>query len=192
MPGQSQARGGREAQKARTREALVQAARTLERPSVGAAADAAGISRATAYRYFPTQDALDVELDRDVYWRDVERLVHSTASLEVGARINRLIDAIVARVSSDERHVRKALRLYHDNWLRDPAVPGRRGGRMEWIDALIAPLPATVRRKLRLPLALAIGPDQVTMLHDVARLEPKEIARVLKWSAAAMLKAAED
>src|SRR5689334_13134705 len=53
---------GRTAQKQRTRAALVAAARDLIAeglaPSVEATADAASISRTTAYRYFPNQRAL--------------------------------------------------------------------------------------------------------------------------------------
>jgi AcrR family transcriptional regulator len=52
-------------QKSRTRAALVEAAARLLRdgpPTVAEAADAARISRATAYRYFPTQEALLVEV----------------------------------------------------------------------------------------------------------------------------------
>src|SRR3954471_19020943 len=53
---------GRTAQKRRTRDALVAAAREVvargETPTVEAAAEAAGISRATAYRYFPNQHVL--------------------------------------------------------------------------------------------------------------------------------------
>jgi hypothetical protein len=133
---------------------------------------------------------LEIELDREAYWLEIEALIASTSSLDVAERINRLIDAVVAKVASDERHVRRALRVYHDTWLRDPSTSNRRGARMEWIDALLAPLPIATRKRLRNPLALAIGPDQVTMLHDVAGLESSEIAEVLKWSAAAMVKAA--
>ena len=54
--------GGRLAQKRRTREALIASARELvangEAPTVEAAAEAASISRTTAYRYFPNQRAL--------------------------------------------------------------------------------------------------------------------------------------
>src|SRR6478752_3866668 len=54
--------GGRTAQKTRTRNALVAAARELvangENPTVEQAAAAASISRATAYRYFPNARAL--------------------------------------------------------------------------------------------------------------------------------------
>ena len=54
--------GGRSAQKARTRDALIAAARDLVAagvtPTVEEAAEAASISRTTAYRYFPSQRAL--------------------------------------------------------------------------------------------------------------------------------------
>src|SRR5258706_16036948 len=54
--------GGRSAQKSRTRAALVAAARELvaagTTPTVEDAAEAASISRTTAYRYFPTKRAL--------------------------------------------------------------------------------------------------------------------------------------
>ena len=53
---------GRVHQKARTRQALVRAARQLlvegTTPTVEQTAAAASISRATAYRYFPNQRAL--------------------------------------------------------------------------------------------------------------------------------------
>ena len=192
MKSQSQGRSGRAAQKARTRLAIFNAAKALGRPTVEAAADAAGVSRATAYRYFPTQDALDIELDREEYWQDIEALVASMATLNLADRLDKLIDAVVAKVTSEERHVRQALRVYHDSWLRDSNVPNRRGGRMEWIDALLTSAPIKVRKSLRLPLALAIGPDQVVMLRDVAGLEPHQIAEVLKWSASAMLRAATE
>jgi len=56
---------GRVAQKRRTRNDLLRAAQLLrergEVPTVAGAADHAGISRATAYRYFPTQEALLAE-----------------------------------------------------------------------------------------------------------------------------------
>src|SRR4051794_41876242 len=53
---------GRTTQKARTRAALIDAARRLlaagRTPSVEDAAEAAAVSRATAYRYFPNRRAL--------------------------------------------------------------------------------------------------------------------------------------
>src|SRR5215470_13695957 len=53
---------GRSAQKLRTRQALMDAAVELVRagqhPTVSAVADRVGVSRATAYRYFPGQDLM--------------------------------------------------------------------------------------------------------------------------------------
>src|SRR5918997_4358132 len=61
------ARDPRANQKERTRAALVTAAAELLRrgaapPTVAAAGEAAKVSRATAYRYFPTQEALLIEV----------------------------------------------------------------------------------------------------------------------------------
>ena len=49
---------------------------------------------------------------------------------------------------------------------------------------------AEVRESLRLALALAIGPDPVTMLKDVAGLDAEQTRRVLKSAARSMLHAA--
>ena len=53
---------GRAAQKLRTRQALMDTAVALvkegRRPSVSVVADQAGVSRATAYRYFPSQELM--------------------------------------------------------------------------------------------------------------------------------------
>src|SRR5262249_15322283 len=61
---------GRVNQKRRTRAALVEAAKQLVgegvTPTVAQAAEAALVSRTTAYRYFPTQDSLLLELAVDL------------------------------------------------------------------------------------------------------------------------------
>src|SRR5215203_5771046 len=62
--------------------------------------------------------------------------------------------------------------------------------RMDWIDKTISPLPAEAREGFRLSLALAIGPDPVTMLKDVAGLDAERTRRVLKRAERAMLRAA--
>ena len=54
---------------------------------------------------------------------------------------------------------------------------------MDWIDKTISPVPAEARESLRLALALAISPDAVTMLKDVARLDAEQTRRVLKSAA---------
>ena len=69
------------AQKLRTRAALLDAARSLVadgiEPTIAEVADAAMVSRATAYRYFPTQEALLVEVPLDEAAPTVESLVRT-------------------------------------------------------------------------------------------------------------------
>ena len=195
----SQARG-RTLQKARTRAAIVDGAQRISRegsiPSVEQAAAAAGVSRATAYRYFPTQEALHVELASKAAWLPVEMRLRAMTSPDVESRLVALIDLVGAAVAENEVHVRTGLRVYQDTWLRSPRgtepTPVRRGRRKEWLDKVLEPLPlmpADKLARLRAALALAVGPDPVVMLSDVAGLSTDEATSVLRWAGIALLRA---
>src|SRR5215471_17416466 len=90
---------GRYKQKRRTRAALLTAARALIQqgtiPSVADAADAADVSRRTAYRYFPTQEQLltEVQLERE---RPIFERVFAAPELahDVEARLDVLVRTI--------------------------------------------------------------------------------------------------
>src|SRR5687768_8301366 len=111
-------------QKARTRSAIVEAAQRQQQdggqtPTVARAAEAAGVSRATAYRYFPTQQALLIEV------ADISPAVAATeaalAELEtddVERRMLHLLDAFNPIALAEETHFRQALWVYLDTWLR--------------------------------------------------------------------------
>jgi hypothetical protein len=51
-------------------------------------------------------------------------------------------------------------------------------------------VPAEVHESLRLALALAISPDALTTLKDVAGLDAEQTSSVRKWAGRAMLRAA--
>src|SRR5829696_8937728 len=92
----SSGRTGRVNQKARTRHALIAAARELliqgDTPSVEDAAAAATISRATAYRYFPNQRSLLAAAHPEV---EITSLLGSDPAVEPEARL----DAVVKRMA---------------------------------------------------------------------------------------------
>ncbi|HET7483433.1 MAG TPA: TetR/AcrR family transcriptional regulator, partial [Actinomycetota bacterium] len=85
---------GRARQKSRTRRALIEAARESFReghvPTIATAAELADISRATAYRYFPTQ----LDLLRAVMEVDVEGLLAAidVAGDDARERVHALVD----------------------------------------------------------------------------------------------------
>ena len=111
-------------QKARTRAAIVEAAQQLDNlgstPTVAEAAVEAGVSRATAYRYFPTQQALLVELtDVTPSVLPVEELLASLTTDDVEQRLLLLLDTFGPVVLAHEDELRRALWVYLDTWLRN-------------------------------------------------------------------------
>ena len=190
-------------QKARTRAAIVEAAQKLradtgETPTVAHAATVAGVSRATAYRYFPTQEALALEvanINPDVAATEATLSGLTTDDLE--QRLLTLLDAFNPIVLAKEAHFRRALWVYQDTWLRShrsgeetPAV--REGRRMRWLDQVLEPLaamPDDRKQRLRAALALTLGGDSVVVMKDVCRLDDDEALDVLRWTATAILRA---
>ena len=190
-------------QKARTRAAIVEAAERLrseagDTPTVARAARAAGVSRATAYRYFPTQEALDVELaDITPSVAATEAALASLDTDDVEERLLTLLDAFNPVALAEEPHYRRALWVYLDTWLRsrrsdDEAPAVREGRRMRWLDEVLAPLgdlDEERRARLRAALALTLGMDSLVVLKDVCGLEDDEALDVLRWVATALLRA---
>jgi AcrR family transcriptional regulator len=190
-------------QKARTRGALVEAARALLRagtpPTVPEAADAAKVSRATAYRYFPTQEALLVELaDIGPASAPVEEMLAGLKSEEVDERVLGLVDTFNSVVVAEEAPMRNALRIYLDTWLQNQrggaaAPPVREGRRMRWLEEALVParrqLAPEQFRRLQAVLALTTGIEALVVMKDVCRLDDERALATLRWAAAALLEA---
>jgi len=189
-------------QKARTRAAIVEAAQQLradtsETPSVAQAATVAGVSRATAYRYFPTQEALELEvagISPEV--AATEAALAKLTTDDVEQRLLALLDSFNPIVLAEEAHFRRALFVYQDTWLRShrnseetPAI--REGRRMRWLDRVLEPLamPDDRKQRLRAALALTLGSDSLVVMKDVCRLDDDEALAILRWTAAAILRA---
>jgi AcrR family transcriptional regulator len=165
---------------------------------VAGAAERAGVSRATAYRYFPTQEALQVEL-ADVSPRvtSVEEAIANLSTRDVEGRLLTLLDTLAPITLAEEEHFRRALHVYQDTWLRSrrnggdnpPAV--REGRRIRWLDAVLEPLelPDDRKRRLRSALALTLGIDSLVVMKDVCGLDDEEALDVLRWTAERLLRA---
>ena len=188
--------GGRTAQKQRTRTALIDAARALvargESPTVEDAAEAASISRATAYRYFPNQRDLLIAAHPEI---DAFSLLPADPPADVAARLDlavqRLAELIVETESQQRTMLRLSLELDDDGRRR---LLLRQGRAIEWLEEALAPLHERMsdRELHRLAVAIrsAIGIEAFVWLVDVAGLDRHDAAALMRWSASALLRAA--
>ena len=193
---------GRVNQKRRTWAALVAAAAELLRrgkvPTIAEVADAALVSRATAYRYFPTQDLLLAAAAVDLVAKEqTARLLQRAAE---PADPEERVDAVVRADHAMTLAHEAAFRTYLSATLArrtpdDPArVPRRPGNRLRWFAEALAPIreqldPTTFRRLLS-ALSLCVGIESIIVTRDVCALEPAEAEEVKRWAAQALLQAA--
>src|SRR3954447_6585663 len=107
---------GRASQKNRTRKALAAAAADLIRkggvPTITDAAEAAGISRATAYRYFPTQDMLLAEVA--LFAAGGPLFPQTVGDEPIPEAVGRLVRRVGVWAYANEKPLRTLLRLSLD------------------------------------------------------------------------------
>lgn len=187
---------GRSRQKARTREAIVVAARDLiaasEMPTVEQAADAAGVSRATAYRYFPNQRDMLVAAHPEI---DATSLLGSEPPEAVGARLDRVVNEMTRMLIDNEPELRTMLRLSleSDGSHRERLLL-RQGRAIGWIDDALRPLRKDLSkaelRRLVYAIRCAVGIEALVWLCDVGGLSRGAAVDLMRWSARGLLRAA--
>ena len=197
--------GGREKQKRRTRNALLAAASGLARqgkaPTVADVAEAADISRRTAYRYFPTQEQLLAEIGLEQTRPAIEAAIAKAAACaDPETSLDIVVQAVQQAAFKNEGLLSAMVRLSLERRLGNQGargepqptpVRGRR--RIDWIKAALVP----VRRKLsrrefeRLvsALTLCIGIEAVIALRDIRALDSGESISVCRWAARSLLRA---
>jgi AcrR family transcriptional regulator len=186
---------GRRNQKARTREALVAAARELlgtgVTPTVEEAAAHAAVSRTTAYRYFPNQRALVGAAHPEI---DRASLLPDDPPDDPGERLA-LVVAETTRIVLDwEPQLRASLRLSLEPG-QEPTGPVLRRGRViGWLEDALSPLatshPELDRRRLATAIRAATGIEAFVWLVDVAGLPREDAASTMRWTGRALLRAA--
>jgi AcrR family transcriptional regulator len=182
--------GGRARQKQRTRAALVAAARELiadgEVPTLDAVAERSGISRTSAYRYFPNQSALLAVAHPEV--QAASLLTHPHES-DVAKRLDDVVCQFTELIIRTERQQRTMLRL---SLTAEPAeLPLRQGRAIGWITEALEPLrqelTPTELHRLVLAIRATIGIESLVWLIDVAGLSREQARRLMRRSAAALL-----
>lgn len=194
-------REGRSHQKQRTRSLLLAAALELAKagttPTVANVAKRANVSRANAYRYFPTAELLMTEAALtagspmsvgDVFLPDT---VASPLSTE---RADLMVQAIHSAVCRDITKVRLFMRATLDH-------SGSHGGagrdhalRMQLIDFALAPLTSQITparlSTLRSAIAVIVGLETMLTFANVLHVDVDEALRVKRWAVKGLIEAA--
>lgn len=188
---------GRTRQKTRTKEAINAATRDLLRagviPTVEQAADTAGVSRATAYRYFPNSRDLLVAAHG---FLEAPSLVPEGTTDDAEARLAAVVDKITEAIAADEAAYRAMLRISLEPGAHGDELALRVGRRILWVEDAIESVKSRLgtRRFNRLVRAIAacIGIEVLVWMTDVAKMSKHEALRTMRWSAQALLRAALD
>lgn len=186
--------------RARTRRLLLDTAMALMQagriPSVTDVAEAAAVSRATAYRYFPTQAAL---VQAAVGEALGPILAWASDEPDAEARVEELLAFAYPRIDEYEATLRAALLMAMEQWSRRRAgtlgdeAPIVRGNRRELLGSAIAPLKGKVGKvefdRLRQALSLLFGTEAFVVLKDIWGLDGERARAVALWSAHALVRA---
>jgi AcrR family transcriptional regulator len=186
---------GRVSQKQRTRAALVTAARQLvaegDTPTVDVTAERAGISRTTAYRYFPNQAALLAAAHPEIA---TTTLLPASAPTDVAERLEIVVARVTDIVVDTEPQQRTMLRLSLEPGAGRRELLLRQGRVIGWLEEALVPLtddlgPDGVRR-LAIAIRSAIGIESFVWLTDVAGLSTADTLETMRWTARSLLDAA--
>ena len=186
---------------ARTRDLMVRTAVGLmqrgQSPSVSEAAEMAGVSRATAYRYFPSQSALvdavvDHALGPILHW--------DCGSTDAVERVQDLLASSNSRIVEFEATFKAALGLSLQQWAqsRNGTPAGgpqfRRGHRIDLLEKALAPLRGALTEaqfsRLAKALSLVFGIEVVLVLKDIWKVDVDEMQDIATWTARTLVRAA--
>lgn len=189
--------------RARTRRLMLAAATRLMQagtiPSITDVAEAADVSRATAYRYFPSQAALvhavvDEALGPILDWK--------SGSRDARVRTKSLLTASIPRIEAFEATFRAALKHALDQWaMRNARTESSepqftRGHRIALLRDAVAPLAGSMAPhmldRLTRALSLLFGIEALIILKDIWGMEGEEAREVILWAADLLVASADN
>ncbi len=187
---------GRAGQKHRTRSALIAAARDLvarsgRPPTVAEAAEAASISRTTAYRYFPTQRSLLIAAHPET---QATSMLPSDIGDDPEERLEAAVRGFLTMVVDTEPQQRTMLRLSLESDATTRDLPLRQGRAIGWFTEALAPLIPQLGAEGVLQVAVGVravaGIEALVWLVDVAGASQRDAVEQMVWSSVAVLRRA--
>jgi AcrR family transcriptional regulator len=188
-------------QKRRTRQDLLQAAARLMKsgrtPTLAEVADEALVSRATAYRYFSSQEGLLAEAPLDGVTPTPEKLFADDTSTDPEQRLLKADAALHEMIWGNQTQCRLMLAHLIEQAAkaegdREPLL--RQNRRTNLIEAALAPardqFDDGVYRKLCAALALVLGTESMVVFRDVLQMDDPDAWEVESWAVRVLVRAA--
>lgn len=167
--------------------------------SITQLSDICGISRATAYRYFPTKsDLISAVVEQSLgpifFWTSDKEKVED--------RINDFLVFAFPQMLKHEGVLRAALRLSLQQWAmeRSKIVEQSqklvRGNRKEILSRLLQPLkqqlPEEVYNNVIYSISIIYGSEIFMVLKDIWNLENQQVITLVQWIAKAIINQAKE
>ena len=188
----------REAQRRRTRQAVVDAAAGLlaqgKTPSIAEIAEAAEVSRRTVYMYFSSLDHLLADAALEATRETIEPKFKLAG--DPAQRVEGMVRAMWQNAEATEALGRTIIRHTiasrdTDGWSTGPRRGYRRAG---WVELALEPVRARLSEeqfdRLVSALMLLVGWEALVVLRDTRGLSPAEAEDVSAWAATSLLAAA--
>ena len=165
-------------------------------PSVAETAVRSKVSRATAYRYFPSRSAL-ITAVIDSSLGPVR--THASDLPGTRERLHELFKNTFPRFKEFEPQLRAAAQLSLEQWAQERAglleeEPYRRGHRVRILEHALEPLapdlPQPGYDRLHRALSVVYGIEPYVILKDIWGVSDREVERTALWMADAMIDAA--
>lgn len=181
---------GRIIQKLKTREALIFKANELLKQgaeiSVELVARESGISKATAYRYFSSSDALKREASLQLKAQTNDDLFTDLGDDDLQGRIERLIDYHFKLFTENETEFRLFLSSVIGESVTQKDHQSRAGRRIALIREALKPLQKSLASNtfdhMVNALSVFFGIESITVLKDVCKLSDNEVLQTWRWS----------
>ncbi|HGN1706959.1 TPA: TetR/AcrR family transcriptional regulator [Providencia rettgeri] len=164
-------------------------------PSVSELALEAGVSRATAYRYFPTQSDLITAIVNEslgpiLTWRP--------QSEKTEERIGELLSYAFPRMFEHEGVLRAALQASLQQWAQSRSAPMdmkdkqlERGNRKDILAMVTSPMkadyPQDIIDKVIRAFSVIYGSEIFLVLKDIWKMENSEVTELAQWIAKAIM-----
>ncbi len=182
---------GRIRQKMRTRRALLQAAQKLleagKKLSIESVAEEAMVSRATAYRYYSSVEALTIEAVIETQMPGKPRLLAGLEGKPVSEQVLRFQERWLDIMEEHEGSLRKFMSITLGDWTPESKERGTRGNRrLELFEELLS-LPGdgvseSEIQHLKYALCIFTSLEALLVLKDACRLSSGESREIIRWA----------